>query len=77
MRKMIATTLLAGLMLIGGALPSFARGNNCQQRVRKAEHNLQQAIHRHGRNSRQAQARRQQLERAQESCQGQRGRYRY
>jgi hypothetical protein len=67
MRKMIGMMALAGLILVGSAVPSFAR-EDCRDRVRSAEHNLQQAIRRHGRNSHQAQARRRQLERAREFC---------
>lgn len=40
----------------------------CQQRIHKAEGNLQQAIRKHGERSKQAEKRRHELEQARERC---------
>jgi hypothetical protein len=51
------------LLLLFGSI-SAAAENRCESRVRNAEHNLQQAISKHGEHSRQAEKRREELERA-------------
>ena len=59
--KILCTALLASLLL--SALPMQAR-DTCAQRVRKAQARLNQAVRKHGHNSRQAAKRRHQLDRA-------------
>lgn len=70
-------TLIAALVVfafLGGAVPTQAldrdhdNDRKCEQRIRNAEHKLQQAIRKHGERSRQAQSRRHDLEEARERC---------
>ncbi len=58
---------LLGASLLGTSTNAFAY-DGCRERVHHAEIRLQQAIRRHGVNSRQAYERRRQLERARASC---------
>ncbi|MGD0920433.1 MAG: hypothetical protein ABSA70_01555 [Terriglobia bacterium] len=68
------TTLLAAVfgafLLVGSVAPIVARDRNdeCRERIHKAEAKLRRAIERHGEQSRQAQKRRYELERARERC---------
>jgi hypothetical protein len=61
---------LCGFLIVGGAAPAQARPRDerCELRIHRAEEKLEQAIHRHGPNSRQAQKRRHQLDEAREHC---------
>ncbi len=64
------TTIFAALLgasLLGASAQAQAYGR-CRERIHRAEIRLQQAINRHGWNSRQARARRRDLERARASC---------
>jgi len=58
---------LAGFLLIGSVTPASAYAN-CEQRIRRAERNLDRAIQRHGLHSIQAERRRDQLERVRARC---------
>ena len=74
------TTLLAAVfgvfLLVGGVTPILAgdRDNGCRERIHNAEANLRREIDRHGEHSRQAQKRRDQLERERARCGGDRDR---
>jgi hypothetical protein len=57
---------LSAMLLLGSL--SAAAENRCEARVRKAEHNLEQAVRQHGEHSRQAEKRRAELERARANC---------
>lgn len=59
---------VAGFLLIGSVAPVSAYAN-CEQRIRKAERNLDRAIARYGLHSIQAERRRDQLERVRARCQ--------
>jgi hypothetical protein len=72
-----ARTLIAALVIcsiLGGAVPAWAldrdhdHDRKCEQRIRNAERRLRDAERRHGAHSRQAQARRHDLEEARERC---------
>jgi hypothetical protein len=66
----ILAAVLAAIFLAGSAVPSKAldRDDKCEQRIHKAETNLQKAVQRHGEHSRQAEKRRHQLEETRERC---------
>ena len=66
---LVAVTV-CGFLILGAAAPAQARHRNgrCEQRIHRAEEKLEREIHRHGPNSRQAQKRRYDLERARERC---------
>ena len=61
------TAALLGATLLGASSNAFAY-DGCRERVRHAEFRLQEAIRRHGMNSRQAYERRRELARARASC---------
>jgi hypothetical protein len=72
-----AKALVAAVVVVGflaGSVPAQAmardhdRERRCEQRIRKAEINLQNAIRKHGERSHQAEKRRHQLEEAREHC---------
>jgi hypothetical protein len=71
-RTALAATLLGAFMCAGSTVPSYARehnGNNkCEQRVRKAEENLDKAVKKHGEHSRQAEQQRRKVEEARAKC---------
>ena len=71
-RKTLAAAILAALLLGVGVVPSQARDreDKCEQRVRKAETNLEKAVRRHGEHSRQAEQRRREVEQARAKCHG-------
>jgi hypothetical protein len=65
----IVATVLGGVLVIGGAVPSLADArSNCEKRVRNAEQNLQHEIDRHGEHGKNVETRRQQLERERQNC---------
>lgn len=66
--------VLAGLLLVGGAARTRSC-NNCEQRIHKAEENLDRAIRRHGEHSREAERHRHELEEARRSCRDNRDRH--
>jgi hypothetical protein len=70
MRKKIRliAVLLGGFLLAGTATPSVAA--SCEDRVRKAQENLQRERDRHGEHSKQAEAARRNLEKEQKNCPG-------
>jgi hypothetical protein len=67
-RRIGQAALLGALLL--GVVPAQARDRDdkCAQRIRKAEAQLDNAVRRHGRNSRQAEKRRRELERVRDQC---------
>jgi len=81
-----AKALIAAIVVLGflaGSVPARAmardhdRERRCEQRIRKAEINLQNAIRKHGDRSRQAERRRHELEEARERCRYNHDRYRH
>lgn len=71
-KSRIFALLLAGCIAgsVGVAKPRDHDHNRdkCEQKIRKAEENLNHAIRKHGEHSRQAEQRRHQLEEARERC---------
>jgi hypothetical protein len=65
--KLAAATALTVLMLLVGAKPLQAYAT-CEQRIHRAERNLERAIQRHGLHSVEAERRRDQLERVRARC---------
>lgn len=57
---------VAALLLIGNV--SAVAADRCEQRVRKAEMQQQQAVQRHGQHSRQVEKKRRNLEEVRASC---------
>jgi hypothetical protein len=70
MKRLFTAGALGLSLLMGSALPAFARDrdDNCRARIQKAERNLVKAERKHGARSRQAEQRREQLERARANC---------
>jgi len=67
-RKSMAV-LIGAFLLVASATPMLARNyDHCDKRIRKAELRLDKAIRKHGANSRQAAARRRQLDQAHAYC---------
>jgi hypothetical protein len=64
-RRFLAASLLTAAFF-GTGLP--AQAATCRQRIHRAEVRLERAIQRHGRHSVQAERRREDLERARQSC---------
>ena len=65
----LVAAVLGGVLAIGGAVPSMADSrSDCENRVRKAEQNLQHEIDRHGEHGRGVEERRQQVERERQNC---------
>lgn len=61
--------IVGALLLVGTASPAFAKSaTSCARRIQKAERNLRDAEHRHGRHSRQAAEKRRALEDARMRC---------
>ena len=67
-KKLVLAGLLAGSLLAGSAMAYDRDGGRCEQRIDKAQRNLRKAVRKHGEGSRQAQKRREQLERARQQC---------
>jgi translation initiation factor 2B subunit (eIF-2B alpha/beta/delta family) len=67
--KFIAVLIAAAMILGSSSLATAVdRERKCEQRIHKAEDNLQKAIRKHGEHSRQAEQKRHQLEEARERC---------
>ena len=64
----LAAAALASFLIIGAATPVRADDRNCQHRIVNADHRLDQAVARHGWQSRQADHARHELREARESC---------
>jgi hypothetical protein len=65
----IVAAVLGGVLAIGGAVPSMADSrSDCENRVRKAEQNLQHEIDRHGEHGKNVETRRQQIKRERQNC---------
>lgn len=73
-RNAAVAVVLGGSLLAVGAAPAQA-ADRCEQRVRKAEENLNKAIRKHGDRSRQAQDKRRDLERERAGCRRDNGRH--
>ena len=71
-KTILLAALFGVLLLVGAAAPTLAgdRDDKCRERVHKAEMKLRREIERHGEHSRQAEKRRNELERARERCGG-------
>jgi len=65
-RTVLFATLL-GASLLGTSAQAQMYGG-CRERIRRAEIRLQQAVNRHGGNSRQARARQRELDRERANC---------
>ncbi len=66
--KTLMPVVLMAMMLAGTTAWSATSPASCDQRIRNAEHRLHQAVRRYGPRSRQAQKRRQQLDRVRSRC---------
>ena len=66
--KAAVPVVLMGFLLVGRATPAPAY-SNCDQKIRKAERNLEKAIRRYGLHSAEAERRRDQLETVRARCQ--------
>ena len=66
----VFAALITALIFVGSSANAIAadRDSKCEQRIHKAEDNLQKAIRKHGEHSRQAEQKRHQLQEARESC---------
>jgi hypothetical protein len=60
-------SFILGLFLVG-IVPAQAMDRHCDDRIRKAEFNLKDAIRKHGEHSRQAEKRRHELEETRAHC---------
>ena len=69
-RKSLLSLVILGALLFCPAVPRLQAEtlDRCQRRVAHAEHELHQAIERHGRHSRQANHERRELHNARERC---------
>lgn len=68
MAAAMVTLFLAGTVPMQALDRDHDNDRRCEQRIRRAENNLHNAIRRHGEHSRQAEQRRHQLEEAREQC---------
>ena len=68
--------VLAAFLSVGSVVPSQAwdRDDKCEKSIHKAEQNLDKAVRKHGEHSRQAEQKREALERARAKCRGDRDR---
>ncbi len=67
--SIMTTAALAGLLLFTAAPKAHAESpEECQHRIQHADHELHEAIERHGRDSREAADKRQRLHEARERC---------
>lgn len=66
--RRIGQAALLGALLLGVVPAQAERVDRCRQRIHKAEANLDVAVRRHGRHSRQAEKRRMELERVRDQC---------
>jgi hypothetical protein len=66
MFRRIGVLAFSGLLFFGTV--SASAQNGCMRRIQRAQMQLQQAVQRHGVNSRQAEKKRRELERAREGC---------
>ena len=62
-----ATLSAFGVLLLAGSVTAAAE-ERCERRIRTAEMHLQQAVQRHGENSKQAEKKRRHLEQVRASC---------
>jgi hypothetical protein len=66
--RRIGQAALLGTLLLGVIPAQADRDDRCRQRIRKAEAQLDSAVRKHGRNSRQAEKRRRELDRVRDQC---------
>jgi hypothetical protein len=67
-KTVLAAAVLAGFLMFTAVPLVRADERDCQRRVARADHRLDQAVARHGFRSRQAQRARQELRQARERC---------
>ena len=67
-KAVLAAAVLAGFLIFTAVPLLRADEHDCQRRVSRADHKLDQAVARHGYQSRQAQRARQELHEAREHC---------
>ncbi len=67
-KQIVVAGLLACSLLAGSAMAYDRDEGRCEQRIDKAQRNLRHAVRKHGARSRQAQKRREQLERVRQQC---------
>lgn len=60
--------VLSGILLVSSAGVLQARADKCEDRIHKAEHNLTEAVRKHGEHSPQAEKRRRELEDERARC---------
>ena len=70
-KSLLAMAALAAFLLCA-AMPRLQAEDQCQRRVAHAEHELHEAIEKHGHHSRQANHERRELHEARERCWGER-----
>ena len=72
LRTKLSIAAFIAVGLLAGTIPAKAYDRDddrkCERRIHKAEENLERAVRRHGEHSRQAEARRHELEEARERC---------
>ena len=70
MNRALTAAVICTAFLIGGSTSSFARRytSNCEKKVHRAEEKLHDAERKHGKHSRQAEKKREELERAKSDC---------
>jgi hypothetical protein len=66
--RKLSAFVLGAVMLVSGAGVLQAHADRCDDRIHKAEHNLADAVRKHGEHSRQAEKRRHELEDVRASC---------
>ena len=67
-RNKLSAFVLAGALTLSGVGVLQAHAENCEQRIHKAEHNLNEAMRKHGEHSHQAEQKRRDLEQARQRC---------
>ena len=67
LRRKCSAAVMAGIFLVSSAGLALA-DERCEERVHKAERNLEREVQKHGEHSRQAEKRRHELDEAREKC---------
>lgn len=62
--RKLSAFVLGAVMVVSGAGVVQAHAESCDKRIHRAEHNLADAVRKHGEHSRQAEQRRRELEEA-------------
>ena len=68
--RKLSSMALAGALLVStaGLLQARDHDDKCEERIHKAEHNLEKAVQKHGEHSKQAEKQRKELDEAREKC---------